>query len=141
MLPPRRATARTTPCAIPHFAARHPVITVASVGHGRPLQPGAVLVQAGTPAGERGKAPMPREHSGEVYRGLRGTDATELAALVASGIISCASVFPEPQAREEVERLLLDLELGKALHAGSVAFAPRHPDEVDRGLRGVEAQG
>ena len=65
-------------------------------------------MQAGTPARERGKAPMPREHSGEVYRGLRGTDATELAALVASGIISCASVFPEPQAREEVERLLLD---------------------------------
>ncbi len=71
----------------PHFTARQQVITVDGLDHGPLLQPGVVPILTGTPGEVRGRAPMLGEHNDEVYRGILGVEATELAALAAGGII------------------------------------------------------
>lgn len=71
----------------PHFADRHQVLSVESADYGHLLQPGVVPLLTGTPGRVPGRAPLLGEHNHEVFQGLLGLSAEDLAALQTSGIV------------------------------------------------------
>lgn len=70
-----------------HFADRHQVLSVESADYGHLLQPGVVPLLTGTPGRVPGRAPLLGEHNHEVFQGLLGLSAEDLAALQTSGIV------------------------------------------------------
>lgn len=71
----------------PHYHAREQVLSVDSVEWGPLLQPGIVPRLTGTPGKVHGRAPKLGEHNEEVFCGMLGVSADELASLRAEGVI------------------------------------------------------
>jgi crotonobetainyl-CoA:carnitine CoA-transferase CaiB-like acyl-CoA transferase len=74
--------------ADPHFQARGAIIEVETERFGALKMQGAFPKLSGTPSGVRRAAPsVVGQHNDEIYGGLLGMSAAELAALAASGVI------------------------------------------------------
>ncbi len=71
----------------PHFADRHQILSVESTEYGHVLQPGVVPLLTGTPGRVTGRAPNLGEHNEEVFTGLLGMSAAEVAGLKAKGLV------------------------------------------------------
>lgn len=71
----------------PHYAAREQVLTVDSADFGPVLQPGIAPRLTETPGRVYRRAPLLGEHNDEVYRGLLGLSAEDIAGYSAAGII------------------------------------------------------
>ena len=70
-----------------HYAARDQVLTIDSADFGPLLQPGIAPRLTDTPGRVYGRAPMLGEHNDEVYGGILGLSAEEMAGYRATGVI------------------------------------------------------
>ncbi len=74
--------------ADPHFKARKAIIEVETERFGKLKMQGAFPKLSATPSGVRSPAPsIVGQHNDEIYGGMLGLDATEMAALQAAGAI------------------------------------------------------
>lgn len=74
--------------ADPHFKAREAIIEVETERFGKLKMQGAFPKLSATPSGVRSPAPsIVGQHNDEIYGGMLGLDATEMAALKAAGAI------------------------------------------------------
>ena len=71
----------------PHYAARQAIVSTAHPQFGSLRMQNVAPRLSATPSSIRSPAPELGQHNDEVYRGLLGVEAEQLAALRARGVI------------------------------------------------------